>query len=217
MTVHRREVITALAALPLVGACNRTSVAKAEVDKSAKRSLANLYDCEGCEGVFERDAAVMKWEADVASPNEPGEVFVFEGVVYQADGKTPAPNVVLYAYHTNADGLYANGTNETEWSRRHGRLRGWIKTGADGRYRFRSVKPAPYPNDELLAHVHLTVQEPDRRPYWIDDIVFDGEFGVTAKYRRLRTNKGGNGIVRLARSADGVWQARRDIFLETHP
>lgn len=215
--MHRRDVLVAMTALPLVGACNQASEAKAEVKERATRPLANLYDCEGCEGISERDAAIMEWQTDVASRAEPGEAFAFEGVVYQADGKTPAADVVLYAYHTNADGLYANGSNETEWSRRHGRLRGWIKTGADGRYRFRSIKPAPYPNEEMPAHVHLTVQEPNKRAYWIDDIVFDGEFGVTEKYRRLMTNKGGNGIVKLSRSADGVWQAQRDIILEMHP
>lgn len=78
--------------------------------------------------------------------NEPGEVMRIGGRVLHPDGKTPAPGVIIYAYQTNAEGLYANGTAETEWSRRHGRLRGWARTNAAGRYAFDTIKPAPYPN-----------------------------------------------------------------------
>jgi protocatechuate 3,4-dioxygenase, beta subunit len=217
MMLRRRTMVTILIGLPILGACQRTATAKAGPGPSVKRPLADLYQCEGCEGAAERDPAAMESQSQISNVNESGEPFVFEGVVYQADGKTPAPNVVLYAYHTNADGRYANGSSESVWSRRHGRLRGWVRTGADGRYLFRSIKPAPYPNDVLPAHVHITVLEPERRPYWIDDIVFEGEFGVTKKYRESMIDKGGNGIVKARRSKDGTWWVTRDIILEPHP
>jgi protocatechuate 3,4-dioxygenase beta subunit len=124
--------------------------------------------------------------------------------------------VVLYIYHTDATGLYSRGTPETEASRRHGLLRGWVRTGPDGRYSFDTIKPGPYPGETMPAHLHFTVLEPGRQPYWIDDIVFEGEVGVTAKYRRERENRGGNGIVRLGK-AQGQLVARRDIVLERHP
>jgi protocatechuate 3,4-dioxygenase, beta subunit len=215
--IARRNLLGVIAILPFISACNRTSPAKALDQQSPKTTMPDLYQCEGCEGALEREPNVLGWQTQIAAKGEPGDALVFEGVVYQPDAKTPAPNVVLYAYQTNADGLYANGSNESIWSRRHGRLRGWIKTGADGRYRFTSIKPAPYPNDILPAHVHITVLEPGRRPYWIDDIVFDGEFGVTEKYRKSMINKGGNGIVKTSRSPDGVWGVTRDIILERHP
>ena len=91
-----------------------------------------------------------------------------------------------------------------------------MKTGADGRYAFDSIRPAPYPDDVLPAHVHLTIAEPGRRAYYIDDIVFDGEFGVTPAYRGAQEFRGGSGIVRLTRSND-LWLATRDIMLERHP
>lgn len=203
-------------ALTVVGACQQTPTTKAGPETPAKLPLNNLYQCEGCEGATERNPASLTWQSQISSSTEPGEPIVFEGVVYQVDGTTPAPNIVLYAYHTNADGLYANGTDETIWSKRHGRLRGWIRTDVDGHYKFQSVKPAPYPNDGLPAHIHITVLEPGRPPYWIDDIVFEGEFGVTAEYRASMINKGGNGIVKAQRSANGMWAVRRDIVLEPH-
>ena len=189
----------------------------ASADAKSQSIRADLYQCDGCEAALERDPASLGTEAVIAHSDEPGEPIIIEGVVFQADGGTPAANVVIYAYHTNAAGFYAGGSQETEASRRHGRLRGWVRTGPDGRYRFRSIKPAPYPDNSMPAHVHLMVREPARRPYWIDEIVFQGEFGVTEAYRRTQTGRGGSGITQLTRSPQGVWIARRNIVLERHP
>ncbi|MEQ8935916.1 MAG: hypothetical protein RIE56_09020, partial [Amphiplicatus sp.] len=208
--VSRRAVLAGAAFAPAIFAACRAQ------GGAPRRPRANLYQCEGCDGAFERSADTLGPSAVIASESEPGEPFVFRGRVLALDG-APAPGVVIYAYHTNNDGLYANGTPETEWSRRHGRLRGWAKTGADGVYEFRSIKPAPYPNNVMPAHVHLTVAEPGRRPYWIDDIVFEGEFGVTDAYRRRMVQQGGDGVVALSRLASGEWMAARDILLEPHP
>jgi protocatechuate 3,4-dioxygenase beta subunit len=177
----------------------------------------DLYACEGCEGASERDPRALSWTTRIAEPGEPGERLLIRGRVLHPDGRTPAAGIVIYAYHTNAAGLYANGTPESEWSRRHGHLRGWVRTGADGRYEFRTIKPGPYPGRTDPAHVHFTVLEPGRRPYWIDDVVFFGEPGVDDRYRRERENRGGNGIVKLQRTADGAWLAKRNIVLERRP
>ena len=69
----------------------------------------------------------------------------------------------------------------------------------------------------IPAHVHLFLREPGRRPYYIDDVVFDGEFGVDAAYRARQEGRGGSGIVRLDRTPDGTLTAVRDIRLERHP
>ncbi len=214
--IAARPVLAAIMLLGLAGC----GAAGAQGDKAAPvagKARADLYQCEGCEGALEADPGSLLNHAKMAAADEPGEPLRIKGTVYAAGGKTPAAGVVIYAYQTNAAGLYANGSPETEASRRHGRLRGWVKTGADGRYSFDTIKPAPYPDDTLPAHVHFTVLEPGKQPYWIDDIVFDGEFGVTPEYRRSMTNKGGNGIVRATRDAQGRWSVTRDIILERHP
>ncbi len=211
-----RPVIAALLALGIAGC----SVAGAQADKAettSGKARADLYQCEGCEGALESDADKLTPHSQISGLGEPGEPLHIDGTVYATDGRTPMPGVVIYAYQTNAEGLYAGGKPGTEASRRHGRLRGWVKTGADGRYSFDTIKPAPYPDDTIPAHVHFTVLEPGKRPYWIDDIVFDGEFGVTDAYRRSMTNKGGNGIVKTTRDAAGRWAVTRDIILERHP
>jgi protocatechuate 3,4-dioxygenase, beta subunit len=210
----RRIIVAAVPAY--IAACaevkpNLPGLAAAPVS----RVRADLYQCEGCEGARERGARALTWQARIGPPDEPGEALRIDGTVFETDGKTPAAGVIIYAYQTNAAGLYANGTAESEWSRRHGNLRGWVKTGADGRYRFDTIKPAPYPGEAFPAHLHFTVLEPGRPPYWIDDIVFASEFGVTETYRRGRENRGGDGIVLLARD-QSVWLAKRDILLEPH-
>ena len=177
----------------------------------------DLYHCEGCEAAFERPLASMSSVVRLAGPNEPGERMLLTGRVLTPDGTRPVPDVIVYAHHTNAPGLYAGGRAGTEWSMRHGRLRGWAKSDAEGRYAFDTIKPAPYPNRSMPAHVHLYIGEPGRRPYYIDDVVFDGEFGVTPQYRAAQEFRAGSGIVRLGRTGDGRLLARRDVRLERHP
>lgn len=201
----------ALVMAVLLAACSGPAARAGDVARP------DLYACEGCEAIYERPAASLIWHASVAGPDEPGERMVATGTVFAADGKTPQEGVVIYLHQTNAEGLYANGSNESEWSRRNGRLRAWVRTGPDGRYRFDTIKPAPYPDMTIPAHLHLMVLEPGKRPYYIDDIVFDGEFGVDEGYRKAQELRGGSGIVRLTQDANGALLARRDIVLEQHP
>jgi protocatechuate 3,4-dioxygenase beta subunit len=182
----------------------------------ARKVRPDLYNCEGCEAVGERAREMMSAIVDLAGADEPGARLVLEGVVTNLDGM-PAKDIIIYAHHTNAAGLYADGSTETTWSRRHGKLRGWALTGADGAYRFNTIKPAPYPDMTMPAHIHLTVGETGRLPYYIDDVVFDGEFGVTKRYRDAQEFRGGSGIVTLEMTAGGAWLARRNISLEAHP
>ena len=213
--VDRRTTLlglTVLGASGLSAACSRAQQAQTD-----QRARGDLYACEGCEAIDERDPATLSASAVLAGPDEPGERMRLSGRVLAVDGITPVSGVVIYAHHTNIDGLYANGTAESEWSRRNGRLRGWVKTDAEGRYAFDTIKPAPYPDLALPAHVHLYVKEPGRQTYYIDDVVFEGEFKVDAAYRAAQEFRGGSGIVRLGTDSDGVLTAVRDIRLEPHP
>ena len=213
------RAVLGLIALLACFACGPREPASAGAQERAEPavSAAEFYDCEGCEAALERRPETLDWTARIASPSEPGERLVLRGRVLQSDGVTPASGIVVYAHQTNAEGVYAGGTPETEWSRRHGRLRGWVRTGADGRYEFHTIKPGRYPSRTDPAHIHLFVVEPGRRPYWIDDVVFAGEPGVDAAYRRERENRGGPGIVTLQRLPEGGWLAKRNVVLERHP
>jgi protocatechuate 3,4-dioxygenase beta subunit len=180
----------------------------------AAQSRPDLYRCDGCEAIHERSFDSLSSSTTIPAPGEPGERLVLTGRVLLPDGRTPAAGVVVYAYHTNAQGVYPTRGDERGWDRRHGYLRGWVKTNAEGGYRFETIRPAPYPGRRDPAHIHMVVKEPERREYWIDEVVFEGDSLVTDRYRAAQGNRGGSGILRLARDASGAWVGRRDIILE---
>jgi protocatechuate 3,4-dioxygenase, beta subunit len=180
----------------------------------AQSPRADLYECEGCEAIHERPHHDLGWSAVVPPAGEPGERMVLSGRVFHADGKTPAAGVVIYVHHTNSAGVYPRHGNEQGWGRRHGYLRAWVKTNARGEYRFETIRPGSYPGRRDPAHIHFTIKEPNRREYWIDDVVFTDDPYVDAEYRRRAQNRGGSGIVTPVRSASGEWRVQRDIVLE---
>ncbi|HEX8130043.1 MAG TPA: hypothetical protein VF527_13150 [Pyrinomonadaceae bacterium] len=169
--------------------------------------------CEGCEAIYEGMPSRLDWETRIAAATEPGEPLEASGVIYQPDGRTPAPGVILYVYHTDARGIYAPAPDATGHARRHGHLRGWVKTNARGEYKFVSIKPASYPNSNIPSHIHPIIKEADKNEYYIDLWEFEGDPFLTESERSRRRNIGGSGVVRLTRSAGGVWLARRDITL----
>ena len=136
----------------------------------AQGNSQRLPECEWC-GAGEAPADVS-WRTTIAGKDEPGERLVVRGTVYRPDGKTPAPGVILYAYHTNAKGVYPKKGTETGNARRHGYLRGWMKTDSAGRYEFRTIRPAAYPGGDNPEHIHVTVKEPGKAEYWIDEFHF---------------------------------------------
>ncbi|MFD3003338.1 hypothetical protein ACFS7Z_23460 [Pontibacter toksunensis] len=50
-----------------------------------------------------------------------------------------------------------------------------MKTDRDSKYTFYTLKPGIYPNRTSLAHIHLTVLEPDGKYYWLEDYQFEGD------------------------------------------
>ena len=213
--LDRRSIVlgfTILGSMGAVAACKAAAV----TGSAATQVRPDLYACEGCEAVGERDPASLPSMLRLASLDEPGDRMLLSGRVLAADSDAPVAGVIIYAHHTDAKGNYADGTPETEWSRRHGRLRGWVRTDAEGRYAFDTIKPAPYGDVNEPAHVHLFRNEASYPPRYIDDVVFEGEIGVTPAYRARQGLRGGDGVIRLSREPEGRWLARRDIRLERH-
>lgn len=171
----------------------------------------SLPDCEWCGAAEAPDD--VSWSTTIADADEPGEPMVITGTVYDPDGETPAPGILLYVYHTNAEGIYPKRGDEQGNARRHGYLRGWMRTDEAGRYRFTTVRPGTYPSRNEPAHVHMTIKEPDRAEYWVDSIVFADDPLVDADYRAEQDKRGGSGIVDLTRGDDGVWRGQRDVVL----
>ncbi len=170
-----------------------------------------LPACEWC-GTSEAPVE-LDWQTRIASEDEPGEPLVIQGRVLHADGVTPASDVVLYVYHTNAKGVYPRRGDESGNGRRHGYLRAWMRTDSEGRYRFETIRPAAYPGSTEPAHIHAVVQEPGQPETWIDSFVFDDDPLLTERERGRLENRGGSGILNLIRE-NGFWRGQRDIILE---
>lgn len=149
----------------------------------------------------------------VAGTDEPGERLIVTGTVYSPDGRTPARDILIYAYHTDAAGIYPKRGSETGNGRRHGYLRGWLRTDASGRYRIETIRPGSYPGRSDPAHIHMTLTPPGRDEFWIDAFEFDDDPRLTPAERARREGRGGSGIVTPRRDDEGVWHATRNIAL----
>jgi protocatechuate 3,4-dioxygenase, beta subunit len=154
--------------------------------------------------------AALSWRTQITKAGEPGAPLVMSGTIYEADGRTPASGVILYVYHTDATGYYNQPRNALP-----ARLRGWMRTGADGRYEFRTIRPASYPDHNVPAHIHTTVARRDYPEYWIDSYWFDGDPFITPALMSTLSGRGGfNSIIGLLHGKDDIWYGRRDIRLE---
>jgi protocatechuate 3,4-dioxygenase, beta subunit len=132
-----------------------------------------------------------------------GQKLLITGTIYKLDGKTPAPNVILYYYHTDVNGFYASKEGLDPRVVRHGYIRGWVKSDANGKYAIYTVRPAPYPNSNFEAHIHPAIKEPNiDKEYYIDEFVFDDDKLLTGEKRRRLENRGGSGILRLFKRGD---------------
>ena len=96
----------------------------------------------------------------IAPATEPGTPLVVRGRLLGIDG-SPAANAIVFAYQTDRGGLYDRPENGPHsW-----RLRGWVRTGGDGRFTFETIRPGSYPNSNNPPHVHFTAFLPDGARY----------------------------------------------------
>ena len=182
-------------------------------DKGMASGIKVGGQCEGCEAVYESPVPFKKLTAVATLPdfNEEGPKMEISGTISKADG-TPAPDVVLYVYHTDQSGEYTAKENAKGWGKRHGYIRGWVKTNEKGEYKFYTLRPAPYPGGKIQAHIHPVIKEPGLNEYYIDEFVFDDDPMVNSNYRNKMELRGGSGIMKLQK-VNGMLVGHRDIIL----
>ena len=112
----------------------------------------------------------------IAPAAEPGIPFTVRGVINDPSGK-PAPGVEVFAYQTDQHGIYAAPGAADPW-----RLKGWAVTDAQGRFEFRTIRPAAYPSNTVPGHVHLTFKAAccGRQ---VTEVMFDDDPLATKEYR----------------------------------
>jgi len=159
--------------------------------------------CDGCEIMFVGMPANIKSVDTSAGWTEKGQRLLVIGTVFKLDGKTPASNVIIYYWQTDNNGYYSPKNGMDEKAKRHGHIRGWVKTDENGRYSIYTIRPAPYPNENIPAHIHTSIKEPSiDNEYYIDEFIFDDDKLLTGAKRKALENRGGSGILRVLISGD---------------
>lgn len=197
------------AAFPFLISCNGNTLAQKSGENilSLIKKNAQPATAEGMGAIGAPDN--VSWKTILAKETDEGEPMIVSGTVFLADGKTLAPNVLIYLYHTDMYGIYGR-----RGEHKHGKFRGWMLTDSRGRYEFRSIKPASYPNTTFAAHVHMTITGKNFGEDWIDSILFEGDRFISQRERETAGKKGGfNPILKLEKSADGVLRGTRNIQL----
>ncbi len=170
--------------------------------------------CDGCELMYA--GMPQKISSTGTSPgwNEKGQKLLVSGTVFQVDGKTPAPDVIIYYWQTDNNGYYSPATGMNKEAKRHGHIRGWVKTDTNGKYTIRTIRPAPYPGEATPAHIHLSIKEPDiANEYYTDEINFDDDkFLLTHLKKYPQQKRGGSGVVKVLQK-DSLQIAEHNIIL----
>ena len=131
----------------------------------------------------------------IAPANEPGTPMVIHGRVFERDGKTPARDVIVFAYQTDNTGVYGD---------RGWRLRGWARSDAEGRFAFHTIRPGSYPSSRNPAHVHLTIEGPKLPRRWAPELRFMDDPFVSAVDKRESQAAGAFGSVRPVTTREGT-------------
>ncbi|MFC0605511.1 dioxygenase family protein [Winogradskyella pulchriflava] len=168
--------------------------------------------CEGCEALYEYGEKKLSSIDTLPKFEASKPKLKITGTVYKKDGVTPAKNIILYIYHTNENGIYETKGDEKGWAKRHGYIRGWIKTNVDGAYTFYTFRPASYPNTNAPQHIHITVKEPNTNAYYIDDIMFEDDKFLTDEFKKRLGSRAGSGVV-LPKLENGILTVKRDVIL----
>lgn len=157
--------------------------------------------------------STMTYVARIADENEPGAPLVILGQVFDPDG-TPAEGVVVHAYHRDRDGFDFGPDDKalTTW-----RLQGWVVTDPEGRFEFRTIRPAPDHLGREGAHIHFTLESNDYGRQWAPTVYFADDPLVSSDERRRSEAAGKFGWVPEVETENGVQQVRVMIRLKADP
>jgi len=144
--------------------------------------------------------ASMKSSGRIASENEPGIPLIISGRIFGPDDM-PADGVVVHAYHRDHNGFDFGPDDNSlaTW-----KLQGWVKTDAEGRFEFRTIRPAPDHLGREGAHIHFTLESSDFGRQWAPKVFFSDDPLVTANQRRRSKDAGEFAWVLEVQTADNV-------------
>ncbi|MBC7894805.1 MAG: hypothetical protein H7066_05295 [Cytophagaceae bacterium] len=129
--------------------------------------------------------------ATLASAAEPGTRLTVSGRVLGEDGQALA-GASIYVYQTDAKGEYIPGSSGGS---DRPRLFAYLRSDAQGRYTFTTIRPGSYPNSRNPGHVHFEVSASGAASR-VYEIVFEGDPFISTAFRdQARAPFGGVAIV----------------------
>ena len=171
-------------------AVNLSSGKSSVSDILTNPSYMNLHPQEAFRQLIKKYAKQEKIR--LVTTTEPGTRITVKGKIIDKNQK-PLSNVLIYVYHTDAKGWYADTAGHVagrEGDRRHARLFGYFKTMNDGSFEFNTIHPQGYPNSDLPQHIHFEVFSNEGNALIITELLFEEDRRLTASMRQHMLNEG---------------------------
>lgn len=193
----------------------RQQETNSEVSLNDSTSIAQKDNCDDPDASINCCFANMPKQLSstmvIPDDNPKSEKLVINGTVYKKD-KTPYPDVIIYAYHTDVNGEYSKKGTETGYQKWHGSHHGWCKTDKKGQYRIETIRPASYPKTTAPQHIHSAIKVPGSEPFYITDFLFRDDPNLPKSMPNKYSLQGGSGVVDVKKVGD-TWIGRRDLTL----
>ena len=126
---------------------------------------------------------------------------------------SPVAGALVYAFQTSDNGSYSTrGGNAADMGDSlNPRLFAYMKTGPDGRYEFRTIRPGQYPNDGPPAHIHFEITAPGFKKQ-ITEVMFEDDSRMTASMKQSAL-EAGFVVQSPAKGSDGLPRITADWTL----
>ncbi len=153
----------------------------------------------------------------LVNENEPGVPLRVLGTVLDSKGN-PVEGARVYVYHADAKGQY---TPTKTMDEANARLFAWMRTGGDGQYEFRTIRPGGYPiaqgqsavESMIPAHIHFEVSATGYNGRRFQ-MVFADDPRMGPEHWRKWALREGNPVVTVRMGPDGLARCTHDIVLE---
>jgi protocatechuate 3,4-dioxygenase beta subunit len=204
---RRRMLAAALAGAALAGMPWATGAQQARAPTPRQTAGPFYPDQLPLDG--DNDLVQVKGQSGIAR----GEILLLAGTVTDLRGE-PLAGVRVEIWQCNAAGRYLH-SGDTSNAPLDPNFQGWgqFVTGADGEYRFRTIRPVPYPGRTPHIHFQLTGE---RVPRLVTQMYVHGEPDNVRDglLNALSTRDRAALLVRLGKAPDGKALAGRfDIVL----